>query len=70
MATVCLSARHPAREEQAWAEAGPTQKLVPRRPPETFEHWVGGAREWCAAIERVPAFALALAGLPEWEFHD
>ena len=70
MATVCLSARFHATDEQFWAEAGPPREAVPQRPPEAFENWVGGAREWCAAIERVPAFARALGELREWQFHD
>jgi len=71
MATVCLSAAWPdADEEQFWAEAGPTQEAIPQRHPEAFQNWVGGAREWCAAIERMPTFARALTGSPDWEFHD
>lgn len=70
MATVCLSARGNSTDEQFWAEAGPPREPAPERPPEAFDNWVGGAREWCAAIERIPAFARALAASPEWEFHD
>lgn len=70
MATVCLSARFHATDEQFWAEAGPPQETVPQRPPEAFRNWVGGAREWCAAIERMPAFARALGQSPDWEFYD
>src|SRR6476659_7746738 len=61
MATVCLRANGGANSEE---------KPVPERPPEAFQNWVGGAREWCAAIEQVPAFARALAGSPKWESHD
>jgi hypothetical protein len=70
MATVCLSARHPATDEQLWAEAGPPPETLPQRPPAVFANWVGGAREWCAAIEGIPEFGRALAVSPEWSFHD
>lgn len=47
---------------QLWGHAGPPADGIGGDNPEFGTAWTGDVREWAAAVERHPAFDVALCG--------